>query len=135
MSHLGRSLYHRCLAPSPLSFPTRRFSERKGGDFCGYGATWSDWVEDCRQRSHTPLGSTRHLRPDDRLDLYAQGIDAFANDPAALGFDWNWVLVLYCDGHYYAGANMSTTLAPVPGRPPRTTEPLFFRGAFNVEVQ
>ena len=104
----------------------------EGGDFCGYGDTWEEWIEDCRQRAHTPLGSSRHLAANSTSDLYSSGVDAFARDPEALTFEWNWIYMMYCDGHYYAGANLSTTIAPVPNR--STTEELFFRGRFNVEA-
>ena len=41
----------------------------EGGDFCGYGDTWEEWIEDCRQRAHTPLGSSRHLAANSTSDL------------------------------------------------------------------
>jgi hypothetical protein len=102
----------------------------EGGDFCGYGDTWDEWIEDCRKRSHTELGSSRELRTNSTKNLFKYGVDAFANDNTSLTFEWNWVYMLYCDGHYYAGANTSTTLAPHR----KKTEELYFRGAFNVEA-
>jgi hypothetical protein len=102
----------------------------EGGDFCGYGDTWDEWIEDCRKRSHTELGSSRNLRANQTLNLFKHGVDAFANDNTSLTFEWNWVYMMYCDGHYYAGANTSTTLAPHK----KKNEELYFRGAFNVEA-
>ena len=69
-----------------------------GGDFCGYGETWDEWLEDCRQRSLTKLGSShwwsKH-RPTWQLE--AAGVDAFDADPtrSPLMHDWNWVYLVY----------------------------------------
>lgn len=129
-----------CLDGSPPAFylrPATSESARgkyvvyhEGGDFCGYGDTWDEWIEDCRKRSHTELGSSRKLRANQTLNLFSYGVDAFADDSSSLTFKWNWVYMLYCDGHYYAGANTSTTLAPHG----KKTHELYFRGAFNVEA-
>ena len=62
-----------------------------GGDFCGYGSTWDEWIEDCRKRSHTELGSSKHLHANSTLNLYTYGVDQFANDPTSLTFEWNWI--------------------------------------------
>lgn len=108
----------------------------EGGDFCGYGDTWGDWLEDCRKRSLTDLGSSRGLKLGSSRDLYAIGADIFADDPDSLVYEWNWVYMLYCDGHFYAGANLTAMRVPVPGTGGAGTAPrmeqLYFRGRFNV---
>jgi hypothetical protein len=69
-----------------------------GGDFCGYGETWDEWLEDCRQRSMTKLGSSRwwsEHRPTWQLET--AGVDDFDADPtrSPLMHDWNWVYMVY----------------------------------------
>jgi len=109
----------------------------EGGDFCGYGSNWDEWVEDCRERAHTSLGSSAALARNATLNLWTYGVDVFANDPESLVHDWNWVYMLYCDGHYYAGANASETIAPIPDSSDHdgaaAVETLYFRGKWNVE--
>ena len=97
-----------------------------GGDFCGYGEEWDDWLEDCRKRSLTDLGSASwYLANQQTLQLETSGVDVFDADGgrSPLMHDWNWVYVVYCDGHYYAGANTTRTFVSVPPPPPPPPSP------------
>jgi hypothetical protein len=74
------------------------FIHHMGGDFCGYGGSWGEWVENCRQRSLTSLGSSKwwsEHRPTWQLE--AAGVDFFDADPSRspLMHDWNWVYMVY----------------------------------------
>jgi hypothetical protein len=145
----------RCLDGSPPAYYFRPatsaagakkwFIHHMGGDFCGYGDSWGEWIENCRQRSTTGLGSSKwYVEHQPKLQLEAAGMDFFDENSTRnpLMHDWNWVYLVYCDGHYYAGANTTRTFAPVPSPPapmhaPATPGPppveLFFRGRYNVE--
>jgi hypothetical protein len=86
-----------------------------------YGETWADWTEDCRKRSLTELGSSKWYAEHQRTwQLEATGVDFFDADPgrSPLLHDWNWVYMVYCDGHYYAGMNTTQTFVRVPPPPP-----------------
>eukprot|EP01079_Euglenida_sp_SAG-EU17-18_P006252 gene6252-1117_t len=130
-----------CLDGSPPAFyfraaPTKAGRSKylvyhDGGDFCGYGRGIASTAKLNAFVHMRLLGSSKSYVANSTKDLYASGIDAFANDPSSLAYEWNWVYMLYCDGHYYAGANTSKTVAPVPRS--SKTEELFFRGRYNVQ--
>lgn len=105
------------------------FIHHMGGDFCGYGKDWGDWTEDCRKRSLGELGSSSWYAANQKTwQLETMGVDSFDADPerSPLMHDWNWVYMVYCDGHYYSGANTSRTLVPVP--PPAVPPPSASKG-------
>lgn len=96
---------------------------RQGGGFC------SD-VEDCLRRSRTNLGSSSEIHGW-KSQLAMDGVDedphmGFSRDVKdnPLMHNWNYVFVIYCDGAYYAGNNMTATMTGVFG----LTE-IHFKGA------
>eukprot|EP01050_Picozoa_sp_SAG11_P001603 SAG11_NODE_71_length_18338_cov_14.752974_7_plen_710_part_00 len=143
--------YHR--PATSAASKNKWFIHHMGGDFCGYGVGWADWTEDCRKRANSTLGSSRWWSEHRKTwQLEEAGVDFFDADPARspLMHDWNWVYLVYCDGHYYAGANLTRTFVSVPppppaprraptggqqARPPPAPPPveIFFRGKFNIE--
>lgn len=99
----------------------------EGGDFCGYGTTFQEQLEDCYKRSQSDLGSSRSYLKSPLVNLSADSSlfdDVATRNPVL--HDWNWVEILYLDGGYYAGANMTTPVV--------NGTALHFRGAFNVEA-
>jgi len=99
----------------------------EGGDFCGYGNTSDEQLENCYEASKTELGSSKRYlkRPSMRM---GPNSPLFDHEPATnkLSHDWNWVYIPYLDGGYYAGMREDTPV--VKGRP------LHFRGAFNLKA-
>lgn len=96
------------------------------------GGSWCINIKDCYDRSKTTLGSTSVWWPVFHdLSLWGSSPNVpggyFSNDPLInpLMYNWNKVLLIYCDGGSFSGNNFTKTIY-------NNTE-IFFRGFLNLQ--